>query len=92
MYAFVCKYMNFFLPLMGSDWVHLVLRPLFSLLYQPRMIDDDCGAVGGMRIGRGNRSTRRKVASVPLYSPQILHELIQVRALTAAVDSRRLTD
>jgi hypothetical protein len=24
------------------------------------MIDDDYGAVGGMRIGRGNRSTSRK--------------------------------
>jgi hypothetical protein len=24
------------------------------------MIDDECGAVGGMRIGRGNRSTGRK--------------------------------
>jgi hypothetical protein len=36
-------------------------------LYQPRIIDDDdYGAVGGMRIGRGNRSTRRKSAPVPL--------------------------
>jgi hypothetical protein len=26
------------------------------LLYQPRMIDDECGAVGGMRICRGNLS------------------------------------
>jgi hypothetical protein len=25
-----------------------------GLLYQPRMIDNDYGAVGGMRIGRGN--------------------------------------
>jgi hypothetical protein len=40
---------------MGWDRVHLVLRPLFGLLYQPQMIDDgdDCGATGGMRIGRG---------------------------------------
>jgi hypothetical protein len=30
-----------------------------GLLYQPRMIDDDYGAIGGRRIGRGNRSTRR---------------------------------
>jgi hypothetical protein len=31
------------------------------LLYQPQMIDDgDCGAIGGMKIGRENRSTRRK--------------------------------
>jgi hypothetical protein len=37
---------------------------MFDLLYQPRMIDDDdddeCGAVGGIRIGRGNHSTREK--------------------------------
>jgi hypothetical protein len=32
-----------------------------GLLYQPQMIDDgDCGAIGGMKIGRGNQSTRRK--------------------------------
>jgi hypothetical protein len=41
----------------GWDWVHLVRRPLTGLLYQPRLIDDECGAVGVMRIGRGNRST-----------------------------------
>jgi hypothetical protein len=34
-----------------------------GLLYQPQMIDDgDCEAIGGMKIGRGNRSTRRKPA------------------------------
>jgi hypothetical protein len=38
-----------------------------GLLYKPQMIDeDDCGAVGGMKIGRGNRSTRRKPAQAPL--------------------------
>jgi hypothetical protein len=43
---------------------------------QPRMIDDDeCGAVGGKRIGRENRSIRRKLASVPLCSPQIPHDV-----------------
>jgi hypothetical protein len=31
--------------------------------------DDECGAVGGMRIGRGNRSTRRKLPPVPLCPP-----------------------
>jgi hypothetical protein len=45
-----------------------------GLLYQPRMIDDHYGAVGGMRIGRGNRSTRRKPAPVPLCPPQIPHD------------------
>jgi hypothetical protein len=29
---------------------------------------------GGMRIGRGNRSTRRKPAPVPLHPPQIPHD------------------
>jgi hypothetical protein len=36
------------------------------------MIDEgDCGAIGGMKIGRGNRSTRRKPAPAPLCPPQI---------------------
>jgi hypothetical protein len=38
-----------------------------GLLYQPQMIgEDDCGAIGGMKIGRGNRSTWRKPAPAPL--------------------------
>jgi hypothetical protein len=62
------------------------------LLYQPRMIDDDdYGAVGGMRIGRGNRSTRRKPAPVPLCPPQIPHDLSWDRTRAAAVGSQRLT-
>jgi hypothetical protein len=36
------------------------------------MIDEgDCGVIGGMKIGRGNRSTRRKPASAPHCPPQI---------------------
>jgi hypothetical protein len=35
-----------------------------GILYQPRMVDDDCGAIGWMRIGRGNRSTWRKAVPV----------------------------
>jgi hypothetical protein len=42
-----------------------------GLLYQPRMIDSDYGAVGGMRIGRGNRNSRRKPAPVPLCLPDL---------------------
>jgi hypothetical protein len=42
------------------------------------MIDDECGAVGGI-IGRGNRSTRRKPAPVPLCPLQIPHDLTRVR-------------
>jgi hypothetical protein len=44
-----------------------------SLLYQPQMIDDDdCGEIGGMNIGRGKRSTRRKptpTATLPTTNP-----------------------
>jgi hypothetical protein len=42
-----------------------------GLLYKPQMIDEvDCGAIGGMKIGRGNRSTRRKPAPAPLCPSQ----------------------
>jgi hypothetical protein len=38
-----------------------------GLLYQLRMIGDgDCGENGRLKIGRGNRSTRRKPAPAPL--------------------------
>jgi hypothetical protein len=45
-----------------------------GLLYQPPMIrDGDCGENDGMKIGMGNRSTRRKPAPAPLCPPQIPH-------------------
>jgi hypothetical protein len=59
----------------------LIRRPLIGLLYQPRMIDDVCGAVGGMRIGRGSRSTRRKLTPVPLCPTQMPHDLTWARTL-----------
>jgi hypothetical protein len=40
----------------GWEWFHSVRRPPTDLLYQPRTIDDECRAVDGMRIGRGNQS------------------------------------
>jgi hypothetical protein len=57
----------------------------------PAPDDDVCGAVGGMRIGRGNRSTRRKPAPVPLCPSQIPHDRTWDRTWAAAVGSRRLT-
>jgi hypothetical protein len=46
-----------------------------GLLYKPQMIDEgDCEAIGGMKIGKGNRSTRRKPAPAPLCPPQIPHD------------------
>jgi hypothetical protein len=44
-----------------------------------------------MKIGRGNRSTRRKYAPVPLHPPQIPHDLTWDRTRAAAVGSGRLT-
>jgi hypothetical protein len=41
--------------------------------------------------GRGNRSTRRRPAQVPLSPAQILHDLNKVRNRAAIVGSRRLT-
>jgi hypothetical protein len=37
-------------------------------------MNNECVAAGGMRIGRGNQSIRRKPASVPLCPPQVLHK------------------
>jgi hypothetical protein len=44
----------------------------FWPILQPQMIDEgDCGAIGGMKVGRGNRSTQRKPAPAPFCPPQI---------------------
>jgi hypothetical protein len=51
------------------------------------MIDDECGAVGGMR----NRSTSRKPALVSFCPPQIPHDLTCARTRATAVGIRRLT-
>jgi hypothetical protein len=60
-------------------------KPLFGLLYQPQMMDDDeCGAVDGI-ICKGNGSTLRKpAAAVPLCPPQIPHDLTWARTRAAA--------
>jgi hypothetical protein len=51
--------------------------------------DYDNGEIGGM-IGKGNRSTRRKPAPVPLCPPQTPHAA-RTRTQAAAVGSQRLT-
>jgi hypothetical protein len=46
-----------------------------GLLCQPHTIGDcDCGEIGGMKMGRGYQSTRRKPAPAPLCPPQIPHD------------------
>jgi hypothetical protein len=53
--------------------------------------EDDYGTIGGMRIGRGNRSTLTKPDPWSLCPPQIPHDLIRAGTRAAAVGSRRLT-
>jgi hypothetical protein len=48
----------------------------------------ECGVVGGRRIGRGNRSTRRKPAPAPHCPPQIPYHLTWDRIRAAAVGSQ----
>jgi hypothetical protein len=52
--------------------------------------DYDDGDIGGMMIGRGNQSTRRKPAQVPLCPPQSTNAA-RMRTRAAAVGSQRLT-
>jgi hypothetical protein len=49
------------------------------------------GAVDGMRIAKGNQSTQRKPAPVPLYPPQVPHDLTWDQTEATMVGSWRLT-
>jgi hypothetical protein len=82
----------FIIFLIGVRLSLLGSAAITGLLYQPQMIDDaDYGAIGGMEIGRGNRSTRRKPAPAPLCPPQIPHDLTRAGNRVAMVGSQRLT-
>jgi hypothetical protein len=82
----------FFIIYSGVRLSPLGIAATTGLLYQPQMIDDgDCGAVAGMKIGKGNRSNRRKPAPVPLCPPQIPHDLSRARIRDATLGSQRLT-
>jgi hypothetical protein len=52
--------------------------------------DYDYGEIDGMMIDRGNRSTRRQPAPVPLCPPQTPHAA-RTRTRATAVGSQRLT-
>jgi hypothetical protein len=53
--------------------------------------DDEYRTFDIMRVGKGNRSTRRKPTPVPLFPQQIPHDLTCDRTQAAAVGNRRLT-
>jgi hypothetical protein len=90
------RYLNLFSFFLVS-WGWVRLSPLGTSatnwpIVPARMMDDDeCGSVDGIRIGRGNRNTRRKSSPVPLCPPQIRHDLTWARTRAAAVGSRRQT-
>jgi hypothetical protein len=85
-------YYFFIIILSGVRLSPLGTAAIPDLLYEPQMIDDgDCRTIGGMKIGRGNRSTRRKPAPAPLCPPQIPHDQTRARTRAAAVGSQRLT-
>jgi hypothetical protein len=53
--------------------------------------DYDDGEFGGMKLGRGNRSTGRKSAPAPLCPPLFPLDQTRARTRAAAVGSKRLT-
>jgi hypothetical protein len=56
----------------------------------PATNDYDDEEIGGMKIGRGNRSTRRKPAPASLCPPQIPLDQAGARTRAAAVGIQRL--
>jgi hypothetical protein len=71
-----CEALSFLIILSEVRLNPLGTAATIGLLYQPQMIDDgDCGITGGMKVGKGDRSTRGKPALVPLCPPQIPHVL-----------------
>jgi hypothetical protein len=65
----VVFFLQYFSLLWGWDWVHLVLRPLFGLLYQSRVIRWWMWSSRWNANWQRKPSTQRKPAPVPLCSP-----------------------
>jgi hypothetical protein len=68
------------------------LSPLYCghfwpIVPAPEIGEDDCGAIGGIKIG----STRRKPSPAPLCPPQIPLDQTRDRTRAAAEGSQRLT-
>jgi hypothetical protein len=53
--------------------------------------DDEYGSVDGMRIDKGNQSTQRKPAPVPLFPPQIPHGVTWDHTQTSTVGNQQVT-
>jgi hypothetical protein len=81
------KIRSFFILLVG--WDQDPCTAANSGLFYQLTGEGDCGAVGGMKIATGNRSTRRKPAQAPLCPPQIPLDQTWDRIQAAAVGSQR---
>jgi hypothetical protein len=73
-----------FFSLSGVGLSPLGTAATSGLLYKPQMID-------AIKIGRENRSTRRKLAPAPLCQPQIPHDQTRARTRATTVGSQQLT-
>jgi hypothetical protein len=82
--SFICI---FFLCLLIVFFLFLIPYIFLSFIF----MFNEHGAKGGIKIGRGNRSTRRKPAAVTHCPPQIPHYPTWNRTLVAAVGSHRLS-
>jgi hypothetical protein len=85
----LCKQRGFCFSLSGG-WSPLATAATDCPIV-PAPGDYDDGEFGGMKIGRGNRNTRRKLSPAPLRQPQIPLDQTLVRTRDAAVGSQRLT-
>jgi hypothetical protein len=86
------NFVFFILIISGVGLSPLGTAATSGLLYKPQMIDEgDCGAIGGMKIVRGNRSTWRKPALAPFCPPKFPHDQTRTRIRAAAVGNQRLT-
>jgi hypothetical protein len=88
--SFSIRSVLFLIRIVGGGWSPggpLGTSPTkWSIVRAPGDCDD--GKFGGMKIGRGNRSTRRKPAQVPLCPPQIPLDQTRSRTRAAAVGSQ----
>jgi hypothetical protein len=84
---------NFFFNSLSGSEVQTGSNQYVGHIWPIVLAPGDCkaGEFGGMKIGRGNRSTHRKPAPAPLCPPQIPLEQTRAEPVVAAVGSQRLT-
>jgi hypothetical protein len=70
------------------------LSPLYCGRYWPIVPDPDdgdCGAIGGMKIGRGNRNSWKNLTPEQFCPPQTPHDQTRAPTRAAALGTKRLT-